>query len=353
MDWISIIIAIVTSITASLILSGFIRSYGILERLRYRYKTRRNSIKQLKKEYIFSGKLKPYKGSKVPQYYYNDRTEKDPNDIPIYYFFISENIDIEKFKAFLIPGLDYGHGISSGGKNFINEEWKNYLVEIKEKIKKSIKKGISVDAKRIVFIDKFFLDVFINESERVIADAGISFDTLLQAKGIKDENSIQQLARFIIRLAYYVMKIHDASWGSEEVISCYYVDKSLMNSNQYYDFGLYGIEGVDVVYNPIYLKGINKNLVRDQLYIGATRIQKKQIQMFENDFDEIWKKCEKIDAREMEANRKRAKTDRLFRDKYYSGISNDYYKQKVYRFIDFHKGYYKRIKEIFKEKLSH
>lgn len=350
----SFAIGVISSLLASIILFFLGRSYGILERARVRF-TLGESIKEFKRKYIDSGRLKPYKESRIPLFYFNDREKGKREDKPIYYFFIEEGFHLEMFKGFLIPGLDYGHGVADDElnlNNVLDEKWNDYLFKISRKIEASRKSGLTVEAKRVIFVDKFALDIFINQPDEIIRLAKIRTDGTLSFDEMDEESSLEQFGRFIIRLVFYTIKIHSANWRDKDTISCFYIDKSEVCSTQYYDFGMYRIDGVDIVYNPIYLKGISKSLVRDQLYIGRSKVQKKQIKVFEKDFDEIWNKCKEIDQKDLKGFRDRASSSNDYKNDYYSGKSGNYYKSKVYHLDDFDLGYYKVITEIFMNKLG-
>jgi len=87
----------------------------------------------------------------------------------------------------------------------------------------------------------------------------------------------------------------------------YYCDKGHVKSTVYCDFGLYGITGRTFVYMPIYLRGLDKRLVGESVFIDNSAPQRARINEFRESFNDLWEECEKQKHAEMK-HRDRAHT---------------------------------------------
>jgi len=305
-----------------------------------------------------------YKGfpavKRRPHYYVRTRHQRAPSEEPTHHFFIKPETHIQQFIAFLIPPLDFGHGSWDEPQDltlrepYFNQEWALYLQSIGKRaaearenkvfhVKRLLlpSKEIKFEAKRIVFFDRQLLLLFLFNTEWV-------FDTA-QTEGarFKDLGSVPPLtlsARRIIQYACDIAMIHESNSHGGAIV-CRYIAKSAIASNEYYDFGLYMIEGIPVVYSPIHQKDIGKRIVREQVFIGNTARQLRGIQGFKEDFYRLWQLADEACRRQEGRNFPITETELLNPHGRYYGL--DYLTRELFEEV-----YCKKIRDILKRRMG-
>lgn len=228
----------------------------------------------------------PPQGSE--RYYVKHHEEDEPSrdaDTPTYHFFA--DVDLERFCGFMIPPLDHGHGRD---ENFgFSDNWLWYLEMIDKRAPEHGQKD------RIVFFDRMLLHLFLFDTDRIILDAQIeNSDLFFQQKemlGVKFktldwEPPATDSARRVVRYVHDFAKIHRQMLRGR--IVCRYVSKSTVPASSYHDFGLYRIDGVDIVYEPIPFKNKYKSIAQERVYIGDGDAQRREITKFEDEFNSLW-----------------------------------------------------------------
>jgi hypothetical protein len=259
---------------------------------------------KIKKRYLGEFDKGRLPGSRTSLYYYRDFLRKNKSSSAQFGapFELLEDdaIELRKLRAFLIPPLDNGRRNKVDDINNItnislaadiNIKWHEYFQAIGRKARLSRRSNNNkAIARRIVFLDKSLIEFIFSDMDAVIAESQISTDGKLIIP--KNITALGILAQYSIKMAIHLMTIHQFSLMFAEDVETMYMDKSIVRSNQYYDFGLYDFSGVKLVYMPQYLKSRDKKIVGDRVYISESRRQRQLIREFEQDFDELWKVCE-------------------------------------------------------------
>ncbi len=307
----------------------------------------RKLMKELQRDYGFErhpkSKIKPCKylsRRKDHNVEVNSNTKLSPS----FHLLVGERkgIKIESFRGFLIPPLDYGHGITNHDDTLskdLDEKWRRYFLGLKYELEHS-KTPNGIKNERIVFFDKFFLDGFLKLKNEVFETAGklvrneatSSPNAMIewQFQESKQPQHLVSMARVIIKIALDTWKVHDfhVKNGCDKLITTYYLDKAAVQSNQYYDFGFFQIsKWRPIVYVPVYSKDIHKVMKEEKFYFGKTELVKE----FIDDFAKV----KKIYLNQIVL---RNNTDE----------SKDYH---AYSFKEFHNYYYDKLDKIFKDKL--
>ena len=232
---------------------------------------------------------------RVPTYYYfvdtllDDGKESGSSPPP------NEGIALQRFEAFLIPELDNGHSGRSFedlrelafSKSRVGRRWKRYLTEMGAKVAASKKSGDLESARRVIFFDKYLANLILFDLERLVEPIRpISPDRL--AVRPPDNDRLTLMTYFAIQRAMDLIVIHRALAGSASEVDTRYVDKARIRSNQFYDYGPYKFNGVEVVYQPIYRKGFGREVVRERIFLGENLLQNSQIKEFSRDFESVW-----------------------------------------------------------------
>ncbi len=239
---------------------------------------------------------------------------------PTYHFFVSPLIEVEEFMAFLIPPLDSGHGRQGRGEQSdeselrFNENWEVYLKGIGRQAEKASKRRASSSFRRVIFMDKALLMLFIEQSDLIFKTARMEGKKFLPGLPV---SPFEGLARNAVRYAFDIAAIHERVFAHKGVIDGYYLDKSRVLSARYYDFGLYKVGGVDFVYHPIYKKDSSKSIEEQRVFIGTMRRQQRRIDDYRRDFETIWTIATE-DRMEQETRLERLK-DRYVEEKVYFG----------------------------------
>ena len=291
-----------------------------------------------------------------PRYFVRQPSQRSEDQDPTYHFFVQPTVKIQRFLAFLIPPLDFGHGPHTADREHgqrlgleFDKRWLHYLTGIGKQARNSFEAGsfrnrkfilfheqLKFEAKRVVFVDKNLLRLFIFEHDWVIETAHL--DGTMFAPGW-DKSPLTSFARSVLLYAFDIARIHDIVWEFRDSISCHYVSKALVKSSQYYDFGCYWIDGVPIIYSPTYRKGDNKHMDDEKVLIGISGRQDRQIKAFTDDFDELWQNSRPyqpgINWREE------------FDEKYKIDNPRDvYYGAQSLSPEDFHRGYYAKVHKI-------
>ena len=244
------------------------------------------------KYYVKLHKLNGKKAEKA-----NDYSHFDTNFA--FAFFAKEKYRLSEFKAFLIPPVDNGHIINHldiSKPCFLSSEWLDYFIEVHDRIGKSSKTYPDCDFQRIIVIDRVIMDIFLFEMpflKRVWFNYAEKLEKpkfqLIRNPRREEEYSVPlfDFVRYVIRYVYSVKTIHDIL-KDVPGLACYYIDKSAFSSNQYYDFGYYKVDGIDVTYNPIYQKGFKKRVLQEKVCIGVLGHQKRAIDSYKRDFNKFW-----------------------------------------------------------------
>ncbi|HEX6899333.1 MAG TPA: hypothetical protein VF789_06445 [Thermoanaerobaculia bacterium] len=284
---------------------------------------------------------------KRPSYYVCAGHPSQNSGEPTYHFFVKDHVHVEEFMAFLIPPLDFGHGRQSRqesgqtepGLEF-NADWSTYLTRIGEKAHKLPQKTDADNKslfRRLIIFDKELLLHFIEDYERIFQTAR------MDGKGFKKESGVPHLAlraRGVIQYAFDIAAVHRKVRIYKDVIECYYLAKSIVPSSKYYDFGLYRIDGIEVVYNPIYKKDSNKSIEEERILIGTWPDQKRRIDEYKKDFEDLWEL----------ARQGKLEQESLIRELGDVHLRSPDYFELDWLSVDyFAKGYYKSLKKIFTE----
>ena len=284
------------------IISSYVHDYDPAKRVKRFLKTR-ECIKEFKTIYIKDEFLPKQRSKFGPVLHYVREGKKFSRSsrLPFEYF-AKKHTPIESFKAFLIPPLDNGHGNqreSSSQVGEINKGWFDYFNGIGAKMDEISPHAKEHPGRRIIFFEKFFLDLFLSNPSFVVERSGINNDGTLSAKNSpREADPIAQFFRNVIHTIYHIVTIHHVNSPFSKSICTYYVDKGKIQSNRYYDFGLYKMPNANVIYMPLFQKDIYKTVVGDKIYISETRAQCAGIAEFEEDFDSLWALC--TDARSTE-----------------------------------------------------
>lgn len=264
---------------------------------------------------------------------------KIPEGVPTqtYHFFLNEELQLEEFKAIMIPALDNNHGAlgsalykNSSWDRLSEDPWLVYLFRLGKKIKA---KG--TPAQRLIIFDKKLLNTFLESPAE-----------LKKAWGSRRRGgSLGELARAAIETAFEIACVHCVLQPFQSCISTIYLDKTKVDSNRYYDFGLYRLRKVPVVYYPVYRKGVDKKIVKEKILIGQNFLQHSAIKEFENDFDALFNFREGI---------KEAQKENLQEDSsaHFDTLSSQYYQDEEYDsylFETFGRGYVQQIRKVLKE----
>ncbi len=254
-----------------------------------------NNFKKLIVEAKFQGLPE---GGRNPFYFVRYGYKHDADEKPLYHFFGNPDIDIQQFIAFLIPPLDFGHGKEKQrvGLEF-DGKWETYLTRMGAQAKKSAKiefrnrkylffhDRIKFEARRFIFFDENLLAIFIFHSSWVIENAhlkGVMFEPAWES------DPLCKFARSVLLYAFDIMRCHQIIWTYRSDIECRYLPKSRITASQYYDFGCYLVEGVPIIYNPIYMKNDSKSIVEERVLIGTTTRQLRRIEEYRRDFNKLW-----------------------------------------------------------------
>jgi len=203
-----------------------------------------------------------------------------------YHFFIG-NVKIQQFMAFLIPSIDFGHGFrrpddKEPKQKFdkhrlqFDDNWDKYLDGIGMKVQEASEEG-HIKASRIILFDKQRLLLFIFNSDWVFREVKAEKHSPLTIQA----ESLIQYCFDIVMVQRKVKKYKE--------IKCRYVAESVVAANECYDFGLYKIDGVQIVYSPICLKDGDGTIKREKVFIGNTFRQKSGIVELVEDFECLWK----------------------------------------------------------------
>jgi hypothetical protein len=302
-----------------------------------------------------------YKGFPIqkrrPHFYVRTDYPRKAEEDPTFHFFINPETRIQQFKAFLIPPLDFGHGSWDEPHRptlrgpYFNREWALYLQRISERAAEASRirtfqvrrlllpaKKIEFEAKRIIFFDKQILLLFLLDTQWVFETAQTEGSRFKELKSVPP---LTLSARRIIQYACDIAMIHEKNRPGK-TIECRYIAKSSIAANEYYDFGLYTIEGIPIVYAPIHQKDLGKRITREQVFIGNTSRQMRGIQGFKEDFDKLWTLSEETC---------RSQTDRNFNipEKELLDPQGKYYRLNFFTLELFEQIYCHKIREILKQ----
>jgi hypothetical protein len=240
-------------------------------------------------------------------HYYARNEEEINREEPLYLFFanlgphvksLPHGVQVQRFFGFLIPPLDFGHGTDKQrmGLNF-DSRWESYLTKIGVQAKSSkgkhfanrkylfFRDEIEFEAKRIIFIDKSLLGLFIfnhKEIKRLARLSGREFEP------VANISNATRFARSVLLYAYDIIRIHQITWDFREYIESVYIDESQVRASQYYDFGCYWIEGAPIVYNPIARLNDTKRIIEERVIVGVTARQLERIKEHSDDFEDLW-----------------------------------------------------------------
>lgn len=231
-------------------------------------------------------------------------------------------VELREFKGFLIPPLDNGRHDTNSLVEGIAPSWSEYFLALGKKALASP----NSNAQRIVLFDKYLVDFVVGDTEKAIEYSEVSTDGLLSMP--KSVGDVGRFAQYAVKAAFHIAEIYRFNEAFKENVRTYYVDKTNVRSNQYYDFGLYDFAGTKLVYMPHYMKDSIKTVVGDQVFLG---MRSESIQEFHSDFDDLWRKCEeqKIverqsqdDAESIEAKRASASmfSSESFHQTYYENL---------------------------------
>lgn len=254
----------------------------------------RSLTSRIKKEYLGVFKAKKA-GNGNTVYYFRDRDSYRKTAFGAPFELLNDqDIQLRKLRAFLIPPLDNGRaGLEKTSESLVvqtAEAWKHYFDAIGKKAKEA--QGVSAQAiaQRIIFFDKFLLDFFLNDEKWAVECSGVSTDGHLSMPS--NASGLGRFAQYAIRTAYHLITIHRYNRPYAGAVETRFIDKSVVQSNQYYDFGLYDFSGVTLVYMPHFLKTKEKTMVGDKVLVGDSSHQREAIREFEDDFNELWRLCE-------------------------------------------------------------
>lgn len=210
----------------------------------------------------------------MPSTQSNNASAQEDGETPTYHFFIREDVELKEFAGFLIPPLDAGHGREQ--RLTFSKPWNTYLTNINDRA------ATASDKRRIVFFDRTLLLLFLFDTKRIFDDAQLNGAEFKELSAIPPST---ESARRVVQYAYDVAKIHTRIQG---VIECRYIAKASVPASAYYDFGLYQIEGVDIVYTPIPFKDEKRSIAEERVFIGNTAQQRLGIAKFRSDFKKLW-----------------------------------------------------------------
>lgn len=257
---------------------------------------------RIRKDYLgeFEAKKSGAWGS-ILYYFRNDQTYPKTAFGAPFALLSDPAVELREFKAFLIPPLDNGRAkvtkepLSTGMESLvagISITWQEYFDAIGTKAKSARSENKQTIARRIVFIDKNLIDYVIADSENAIKLSGISKDGNLSIPIEIDD--LGKFSQYAFRAAYHLLSIHRFNNTYIHDVETIYVDKSMVQSNQYYDFGLYNFSGARLVYMPHYLKDKTKTMVGDKVILDESRTQRELISEFESDFIILWERCKQV-----------------------------------------------------------
>lgn len=336
-------------IVATAVAAAFVTFLGSKTYLYIKKRIRRRPrIKEFREKYV-----KPYEGKPdggKPNYYaYSGHPSQDGRK-PTYHFFVEESVQIEQFMGFLIPPMDFGHGRQNKRERGefeseldFNEEWDLYLTKMGDKAKR-LKNSTDEDGnrlfRRIIFFNKDVLLLFLENYSKIFKAAQMQGSGFRVDPEDSENSRLRSLARSIILYSCDIGAIHKRVYGQKNYFDCYYLDKSVVPSSKYYDFGLYRIEGIDVIYNPIYVKDGKKSIVEERVLIGTQLEQRRRIEEYKEDFRDLWDIAVR-DKQNQDILMEKAKEKYFEGDKYYSkaSLSVEF----------FEKGYGKALNRIFEE----
>jgi hypothetical protein len=297
------------------------------------------------------------KSARRPQYYVRENYTLREGEAPTYHFFTQPEVKIQKFQAFLIPPLDFGHGQRDDYEQRLtlrlDEKWRHYLEEIGRRAERSAKIGrfrnkkyllfhdeVIFSARRIVFFDRDILRLFLTETEWLIQNAQIKggqFDREARKTPLLD------FCRGTILYAVDIAMIHQISWTYREFVHCFYLSTSEVLSSEYYDFGLYNVDGTPIVYQPIYRKDNRKAVNEERVLVGTTREQLLRIEEFEADFEALWERAQSSQIEQ------KALEDEFLTRYRPADIEDKYYKLPALSPYYFRRGYFEQIEKQLKK----
>ncbi len=344
------------------------------EIVRFKRRVLHSDIRRLK-QWLKKHKLEPLETSRMvgllKRTRYHTRTIEEGEPSQTYHFFFQEENDLEEFKAVMIPALDNHHGglwtalsAHPRGENLGQEPWLIYLHLLGVKIsrgRKSVGRPKSHDqastteisASRVIIFDRNLLNTFLESPGNLKEISGYRLSSANQGELFEGEHTgaLAELARDAIRNAFEIVAVHTVLQLFSEKISTLYLDKSKVESNRFYDFGIYRLGGVPVVYHPVYLKGVGRRVVREKVFIGSNLLQQSQIQEFETDFDTLFAVRDSIQAGQRKNLNESPASDQ--EHTYFSDLSSNYF-QKVdaYLFEYFERGYIQKIKNVLKDEFG-
>jgi hypothetical protein len=190
--------------------------------------------------------------------------------------------------------LDSGHRLNEKSRQerigrvhlTLDKSWSDYLHGIGLKATQSLEKG-PFDGCRIVFFDRELLLFFLENSEWIITEN--SKWVVAEADGEKARATrLAGLAHSAVRYASNIIAIHEIMMIYYKGIKCRYYDKGEIKTTDYFDFGYYKIEGVPVIYTPIYQKNIRKGIREERVLIGDKFSHQDGIQDYLRSFDQLW-----------------------------------------------------------------
>ncbi len=284
-------------------------------------------------------------------YYKNDLNSKSPQKNPFFMFFSQEGKQIQEFKAFMIPSLDNGHIEKKNEQKLsaaLDDQWSLYLINLGDKIRRNLIENPKIEpGKRIVFLEQNVLNTFLQDPDRIIKDSKIATNGSLEILEYSERDNFQKFGLSIINKVIQTIYLHKINMDYLDSINCFYIDKRVVKSNQYYDFGYYKIDGISVIFTPAYLMDNVKTIVQDKVHIGETRLQKSKIKDFEEDFNSLWehyKMC-RTKQKQLMINENP--------DDFFENLSSEYYKEIYFTAEYFNQGYFQLLKKVLKTKLGY
>jgi len=239
-------------------------------------------------------------------YYVRERDPKphhlDHKERHTYRFFIEENVRIQLFMGFLIPSLDGGHGRKWGcphgdGPETYGDPWSTYLDTLRELAEgKPPRKGLRAryyrarwakrnglpDWSRIVFFNRRALTTFIDKHKEIYPNE------IVGPRPELFETSAGDLKNYVLDICLLhssAQLCHNLEWR--------YVEETAIPTSEYYDFGLYIVQGIPIVYTPIPFRNDAMDLAVEKIYIGRTYRRRQAIFEFVRDYKYLWKKSDK------------------------------------------------------------
>jgi hypothetical protein len=260
---------------------------------------RRRILSKIKTKYLLGFRIQssPCRLWKPTLYYFRDEQTFLRSKFGAPLDFLKDSaVELLEFKAFLILPLDRtGQSeVDRSASNAplhaeIDQRWKDYFDAMGDKAEIAASRENRAVAQRIVFFDKSLLDYVLLDTDNAIRESGISMDGQLTIP--TDVSPTRKAAQYSIRMAYHLLTIHGFNLAYKKYVETIYMDKSIVRSNQYYDFGLFNFSGAKLVYMPHYLKSTTKIMVGDQVILSENRSQLELINEFERDFQDVLKRC--------------------------------------------------------------